>query len=222
MRIKIISIFFILVIVLNLYLLTDVFRSSLRYENNKALFNARYFKDDQHGLINLKVPEHDTASFLAAFNKSSPLELELYLRTKLLDRTLGLDEVTKMQGFYQELLQTRPSWPYLYSGLAQVQLLNHTLDESNLEKAMRFGGHERKVIKSMAEILFYNWDTIDYSTKNSLLEYLSDQDEVMIGRVIDVSAKFARIYAYCDFLYEKKHVEYAACKHHYWQPLKDL
>jgi hypothetical protein len=167
------------------------------------------------------LPEFDDSQFLGVF-KQNPLEQELYLRTKLLDGTLDMDGIIKLQGFYQRLLQTRPSWPYLYSGLVQAQLLHRIFDKGSLEKAMLFGPYERKVIKSMAEIVFYNWDTIDHSAKTRLLEYLSDQDEVMISRVIDISAKFARIYAYCDFLYEKKHVEYAACKRHYWQPLKDL
>ena len=120
---------------------------------------------------------------------------------------------------YQLLLESRPTWPYFYSGLAQVDQVNKQLQFTHINKAMSFGAHERKVVNSLAEILFYNWDSLEVMSRNRILDYLSNQPSWSIAQSINISAKFSRVYEYCDFLYEKKQVEYATCKHHYWQPL---
>ena len=79
-----------------------------------------------------------------------------------------------------------------------------------------------KVIKSLAEILFYNWNDIDKGKRSQLMTYLSSQANNSIAKVVEISSKFARVYEYCDFLYEQRHIEHASCKSQYWQPLSDL
>ncbi len=86
---------------------------------------------------------------------------------------------------------------------------------------MNYGKHEKQVVYSLAEMLFYGWEKIDEIDRVAILEYLIDQEESVISRTIGISAKFAKIYQYCDYIFEKKHVEYAACKRNYWQPLSD-
>ncbi|VAW46533.1 hypothetical protein MNBD_GAMMA03-1254 [hydrothermal vent metagenome] len=193
--------------------------SSLRFENNKALFNATYFKQQIQSPLNLKEPIV-SQSYIYQTYIQNPAEVELYLRSRLLDSINGtLIDTLELQYLYTTLLKTRPSWPYYYSGIAQVQQLTKNLNSKYISDAIKYGAHEQKVIKSLAEILFYNWNNFTKNSRLEVLQYLANQPDNIIAGIVTISAKFAKIYQYCDFLYEEKHVEYPACKQQYWQPL---
>jgi hypothetical protein len=191
--------------------------SSLRLENNKSIFNAEYYKKENvNRSFEFKQPLYQK-SWLYNRIFQNPAEIELYLRAELFSHKLeNSDDLIKL---YQILLSTKPTWPYYYSGLAQIDLTDKLFRQENVNKAVHYGVHERKVMQSLAEVLFYNWDNIEEDEKNILLEYLSNQKLRSIAQVVNISAKFSRVYEYCDFLYEKKRVEYAPCKRQYWQPL---
>ena len=204
-----------------LYLYSVIFFSSLRYESNHTLFNLKYIQNKPSIELNLSEPVYQVSGFSQMF-LSNPQETELYLRANLLDgNQQSGKQLDKLETIYKDLLNTRPSWPYLYSGLLQVNQLRGTADASYLINAIAYGKHETKVIKSLAEILFHKWDVLDKPFKNELLSMLSEQTEARISTVVNIAAKFSRVFEYCDLLYEKKHVEYATCKSQYWQPLSD-
>ena len=201
-----------------LFLYSTLLTSSLRLERNKSLFNAQYYS--KSGVIappiKLEGPNFERSWLFNRFFQN-PAEIELYLRTELFYNEMNNSQ--HLTDLYQLLLESRPTWPYFYSGLAQVDQVNKQLQFTHINKAMSFGAHERKVVNSLAEILFYNWDSLELMSRNRILDYLSNQPSWSIAQSINISAKFSRVYEYCDFLYEKKQVEYATCKRHYWQPL---
>jgi hypothetical protein len=171
--------------------------------------------------LDLIEPKYQVAGF-SQMLFSNPQETELYLRAHLLEGSQQSDaNYNALKIIYNDLLKTRPTWPYLYSGLLQIDQLQGKEDAQHLKSAIAYGKHETKVIKSLAEILFYNWDVLDKSLKNQLIDMLSEQAEGRISTIVNIAAKFSRVFEYCDLLYEKKHVEYAACKSQYWQPLSD-
>ncbi len=223
MQKKIISMVVVLVAVVCFYLYVLIFASAIRFENNKALMNQGYFTGSKNdGLLLKPVPAYND-SWLNKAILHNPAETELYLRSKLLTyQNISRQNVVKLKVLYNMLIQSRPTWSYYYSGLVQLSMIDRSLEIRQLELAMKYGKHERKVIKSLAEILFYNWNRLDNKQRNELLEYLSEQTDSSIAGVVNISAKFARIYEYCDFIYDKKQVEYAACKNQYWQPLSDI
>ncbi|MBL4772127.1 MAG: hypothetical protein JKX98_00490 [Alcanivoracaceae bacterium] len=217
MKQRMYSIVVIVIAALCFYLYATILISSLRIEKNKTLLNS---KQSSNTLISdiLKSPVVSDSLFYNNFIQN-PLELELYLRFRLTAHVRNNDDDSFL---YRLLLKTRPTWPYFYSGLAQVKSVHGDLEQSDLNNAIKYGPHEKGVVNSLAEILFYNWNYLDKTGRLQLLEYLTDQNDIMITNVVTISAKFAKIYAYCDYIYEKKHVEYAACKQQYWQPLTDL
>lgn len=221
MQKKVYSMLVVLFAFVCMYLYSVIFFSSLRYESKHTLFNLKYIKNKKSVLLDLHEPKYTKSGFSQMFF-SNPQETELYLRVELLEASHHTDEaLRKLKAIYKDLLNTRPSWPYLYSGLLQVDQLLGEEQAQHLKSAIVYGKHETKVIKSLAEILFYNWDVLDKSLKNQLIMMLSEQSEGRISTIVNIAAKFSRVFEYCDLLYEKKHVEYAACKSQYWQPLTD-
>lgn len=203
-----------------IYLYVIVYNSSLRFENNKALFYSNNFKKESINSLSLKQPVNGE-SYLSHVFVRNPLEVELYLRSRLFDSAHDAVNQPELNSLYQSLLKYRPTWPYYHTGLSQVRQLNHGDYGVSLESAINFGPHEKKVAKSVSEILFYNWNTIEEKTKLMILEYLMRQADHVIGSIVKISAKFAKVYEYCDYIYERKRVEYAACKDEYWQPLSN-
>lgn len=200
-----------------LYFYGIIFTSSLRYENNKSLFNAKYFNHRDDIVIDLERGASLHSGFLSSYVRN-PAELELKLRADL----MGSDEsrvIADHSVYYQELLKRRPSWPYYFSGLMQSEFANKHYSEHAIKKAMYYGPHEKQVVLSLAELLFFYWEDISDNLKNEMMAYLMNQSDILNSIVVKISAKFAKIYQYCDFIYDKKHVEYAACKQQYWKPL---
>ncbi len=220
---KIISMAVVLAGMFCLYLYASIFSSAIRFENNKALFNQNYFSDSRNeGLLLSQVPSSGD-SWLQKVILHNPAETELYLRSGLVGyQELSSKNISELIGMYNLLTKIRPTWPYYFSGKGQLAMVDQPFDGEQLKAAVKYGKHERKVVESLAEVLFYNWNKLQKKEKNELLTYLSDQTDSSIARVVNISAKFARIYEYCDFLYDKKRVEYAACKNQYWQPLSDV
>lgn len=205
-----------------LYLYSTIYFSSLRFENNKALINSSIEMEGLVGYPRLSDQVDVNASWFSKHFIQNPDEKEQYLRLELLRGKSERDHLLEMKKVYQALLDGRPSWPYYYSGLLQIDNLLNEINGDNIDNAIKFGVHEALVAESLAEILFYKWDLLGLTIKNDMLAYLMDQSESRASGIINISAKFSRIYEYCDFIYEKKHVEYAACKGHYWQPLMKL
>jgi hypothetical protein len=122
---------------------------------------------------------------------------------------------------YKKLLVIRPTWPYYHSGLVQIEQKKREFNPDTLNRAIKYGMHERTVVYGLAEVLFHEWDNIPENIRLTILNHLSLQHSVIVSQTINISSKFARLYQYCDFLYDKNNVEYAACKQNYWQPLSD-
>ncbi|MCF6319217.1 MAG: hypothetical protein L3J83_08065 [Proteobacteria bacterium] len=223
---KIISMAVVLGAMVCCYLYASIFSSAIRFENNKALFNQSYFSDSKNESVLLSQVPSSSDSWLQKVILHNPAETELYLRSALLDyQELSSKNISELIEMYNLLIKIRPTWAYYFSGkaqLAMVAMVDQPFDGEQLKAAVKYGKHERKVVESLAEVLFYNWNKLQKKEKNELLTYLSDQTDSSIARVVNISAKFARIYEYCDFLYDKKRVEYAACKNQYWQPLSDI
>ena len=208
-------------IMLCVYLYYIIFSSSLSLENSKALFNRIQLDEKTHLLFVLKITEINKSRYFDTVSVN-PAEIELFLRAQLIENSVSSQLDSDIWWYYEFLLKKRPTWPYLHSGLAQSAMQRGVVDELNLRNAIKFGPHEVKIIKSLAEILFYSWEKMQKESRLVLLNYLTEQNKATISRVVNISARFAKIYAYCDFIYEKKHVEYAACKDQYWQPLDDM
>jgi hypothetical protein len=217
---KILSLFILLLLGFCLYLYLAIFSASTEFEERKSLFIQQY--SNQNNRPQPGLPKSWLNGFwLEQTFIQNPALTELYLRFDLLDAaSLSPKQIAEYKKAYQQLLATRPTWPYYYSGLVQLSMLNQSLREEVLNNTMSYGKHENKVITSLAETLFYHWNQLNKMQRKSLLDYLSNQSDSTIARVVEISAKFARVFEYCDFLYDKKRVEYAACKRQYWQPLK--
>ena len=219
---KIISALVLLGAVSCLYFYSLIFFSSIRFEHNKALVNQDLSETSIDALLTDAIPTDDTYWFAKTIIRN-PVETELFLRAKLLaSQLLSFDNVLELKTLYAELLEGKPTWPYYFSGILQLSMVDSSSDINLIESAVKYGPHEKKVIISLAEVLFYHWDNLNKVQRDSLLNYLSNQSEATIAKVVMISAKFARIYEYCDFLYDKKQVEYAACKRQYWQPLSNI
>lgn len=220
MRKQIYSVLVIIFAATCLFLYSTLLSSSLRLERNKSLFNAHYYNKSADAVpLQLERPNFNATWLYHRFFQN-PAEIELYLRAQLFYNEM--DKLQHQSDSYQLLLASKPTWPYFYSGLAQIDLTNKEFHTYYIDKAIKYGAHERKVINSLAEVLFYSWDRIEKETRIKILDYLAKQTDSSIAQSVNISAKFSRIYEYCDFLYDKKQVEYASCKRHYWQPLTVL
>lgn len=217
---KIYSLMIIAIAMVVMYLYTIIFNSSLRFEKNKVLFYSNNFGKESISSLSLKQPISGKSYFSHVFVRS-PLEVELYLRSRLFNSVYDDVSQSELKSLYQSLLIYRPTWPYYHTGLSQVEQLSNGGYGVSLKNAVNFGPHEKKVAKSVSEILFYNWNTMENKTKLMILDYLMRQEDSFIGSIVKISAKFAKVYEYCDYIYERKRVEYAACKHEYWQPLSN-
>lgn len=200
------------------YFYSVLFLSTLRYENNKALFNAKYFNNNEIALVERINPVAALSDSWHSVYLDNPAETELKLRVDLMDNNVSA-ELSNLYIQYGKLIHARPSWPYYYSSLSQAEFARSQNGSHNINQAMKYGPHEKQVVLGIAELLFYNWNVISEEEKIKLMEYLLNQSESLNSLIVKISAKFARIYEYCDFIYEKKHVEYAACKQQYWKPL---
>ena len=208
--------------IVSLYLYSTIYFSSLRLENNKYLISSIDQEEKLSHLPDLLNLTKLDESWLNKHFVQNPDEIEQLLRYELLTGNSKKEQLLEMRRMYRLLQEGRPSWPYYYSGLSQIDNLLRETNNENLKLAISFGSHESLVVESMAEILFYKWDLLDKKMKNDMLGYLIKQSDIMKGRIVNISAKYSRIYEYCDYIYDKKHVEYAACKGHYWQPLMKL
>lgn len=193
--------------------------SSMRFENNKYEFNYSVLKNSQDNAIVLSFFESFKNS-LTHYILQNPSESELLLRAQLIvSDGMNKQELAAMELSYLGLLAKRPTWPYYYSGLLRVQMFDFSLNFKTIRQAITYGAFEFKVAKSMAELLFYKWDYFSKDQQNSLLAYLSSQPRVTKTQIVAISAKFAKIYEYCDYIYEEKQLEYSPCKKYYWEPL---
>lgn len=220
MRQKFYSTLVIVFLLFFLFLYATLLESSLELEENKSLRGSKTRSSDSYSRLVTTVSIGD--SFWYETYVRNPANVELYLRSKLhnLSNNEGVND-EELISLYLLLLKTRPSWPYYFSGLTQIQNLVKGADNRYFINAIQKGPHEIKVVYSLAEMLFYNWDNINKSNQILILDYLIDQPESTISATVNISANFAKIYEYCDYIYSKKHVEYRACKQHYWQPLLD-
>ena len=151
---------------------------------------------------------------------NNPRELEIEFRVKLILLSLkNSTELDSIKNNYLELLKIKPTWPYFYSGLLQVNQIAENDDLSFIEESMRFGPHETKIIKSLAEVLFYRWRDVDGSKKLLLLNYLTEQSNHNVSNSIKVASKFGQVNTICDYLFEKYAEKNAVCLKNYWKPL---
>ena len=153
------SIVVLVMTMLSMYLYYIIFTSSLRLENNKALFNHPHLDGNVRSSFALKVMEINESSLFDTIS-INPAEIELFLRAQLIENTVNTEVGNNIWSYYEFLLKKRPTWPYFYSGLVQFGVKGGVVDEDSLRNAVKFGPHEVKVIKSLAEILFYNWEKI--------------------------------------------------------------
>ena len=197
------------------YLFFMMFKSSLLFESNRAIISV---KDSLVGSsLDIDRPQLG-GSYLHETYIQDPANVEMYLRASLFNVGNKSEELIST---YEQLLMRRPSWPYYFSGMAHVSQLSKVNSVNYINSAMKYGKYERSVINSLAEIVFHDWDMIEESARLVILNHLSRQQEGVISLTINISAKFAKLYQYCDFLYEINHVEYAACKRNYWEPLSE-
>ena len=215
MKQKVYSVLVIIVFAVCLFLFFTLYRSSLMFEEMRALVND---KDKESGVSLVSMQPAEEVSYFFDTYIQNPATLELYLKSSIVNSEKNNNNVGLM---YKRLLRTRPTWPYYYSGLAQYnQILDQFIPEI-IYKTIKYGKHEKKVVHSLAEILFHNWKLIKTKDRELIMSHFLGQQDKIISQTVSISSKFAKFYEYCDFIYEKKHVEYAACTGNYWQPLSD-
>ncbi len=204
-----------LVLIGFLVLLIFLFRSSLNYEASRVEYRLGE-QNVGNALPNIK----DLT--LSSYVNKSPHEVELLVRVLLSTSKMeSLRYSKKLNDAYLNLLKIRPTWPYYYSGLAQIKKIEQNDFNPSVKKAIMLAPFERKVIESISQLLFSNWESIDSVMKKKMLVYLSGQDDAMIERLVGTALRFARLFEFCDYLYEAKLTEYKACKREFWQPLMD-
>ena len=134
-----------------MYLFSTLYSSSLYFEDHRAVVNE---KGDLFDLTaGLEKPSMQDSFFYDSFIQN-PANLELYIRANILSSDKNINELTML---YDKLLKTRPTWPYYFSGLAQLNQISNVFDSGIIESAIQYGRFERKVVYSFAEILFHNW-----------------------------------------------------------------
>jgi hypothetical protein len=192
-----------------------MFRSSLNYEASRVEYRL--------GSQNVKkLLPNDSDLKLSSFVSESPNQVELYIRVFLsFSKSESYKNSENLSDAYFNLLKIRPSWPYYYSGLAQIKKIEQNDFNPSINKAIMLAPFERKVVESVSQLLFSNWESIDSVMKKKMLVYLSSQSRVVIERLISTSLRFARLFEFCDYLYESKRIEYQTCKLEFWQPLMD-
>ena len=116
MRKQIYSFLVLLFAIICLFAYSILWSSSLRFENNKSLFNSQLYinKGDKYSL-ELKQPKYKGSWLYNRFYQN-PAEIELYLRAELFSN--NYKEPEKLIKLYHLLLSTKPTWPYYFSGLA--------------------------------------------------------------------------------------------------------
>ena len=209
------QLFVLIVLLLFLVLFVLMFRSSLNYEATRVEYKL--------GSQNVKklLPSGSDLN-VSSFVTESPNQVELLIRVFLsVSKEESFNNSEKLSDAYFNLLKIRPSWPYYYSGMAQIKKIEQNDFNPSINKAIMLAPFERKVVESISQLLFSNWESIDSVMKKKMLMYLSSQDDVVIERLVGSSLRFARLFEFCDYLYESKRVEYQACKLEFWQPLMD-
>ncbi len=201
------------ILLLFLVLFVLMFQSSLSYEVSRA--------DYKLGSSGVKKSPPDIRELtFPSFVSVNPKQIELYIRAFLATSKLeSLKNSEKLSDTYFSLLKIRPSWPYYFSGLAQIEKIKQNDFNPLVNKAIMLAPFERKVVMSVSQLLFSNWEGIDSVMKKKMLVYLSSQDEVVIEKLIGSALMFARLFEFCDYLYEINQVEYRTCKREFWQPL---
>ena len=198
-----------------LILLVFLFQSSLSYESNRAEYRL-----GGQNVTNL-LPRTEDLEFLSYITKN-PQQLELFIRVFLsVSKEESLKNSKEINETYLSLLKIRPSWPYYYSGLAQIKKIEQNDFNPSVNKAIMLAPFERKVVESISQLLFSGWESIDSVMKKKMLMYLSGQDRAVIEKLIGTALRFARLFEFCDYLYDNNRIEYQACKREFWQPLMD-
>ncbi len=212
------NLIYILLLIGFVYLLLgylEIFNSAVKVENKKNLFINVQTNDRSINISNKDFYEQGIFE--------SPKLTELWLRYLLLNKAYWTkSELEKARLIYVNLLNTKPTWPYYYSGLLQLDAKQGEIDSYNVAMISKYGRHEVNVIKSLAEVLFVNWQRFDYATRRLIMNVLSKQNKQLLGVIISSSTKFARLYEFCDFLFEKSHKSELDCLRNYWQPLSDV
>ncbi len=205
---------FVYVILLSfLVLMVLMFKSSLNYEASRV----EYRLDTQNPKELL--PNSADLEF-SSYVSISPNQVELLTRVFLtVSKEKSFRYSESMADAYLNLLKIRPSWPYYYSGLAQIKKIEQNDFNPSINKAIMLAPFERKVVDSVSQLLFSEWESIDSVMKKKMLVYLSSQDNGKIEGLIGVALRFARLFEFCDYLYESKRKEFQACKREFWQPL---
>ena len=192
-----------------------IHQSSLEFEKQKHQYSSIQLSGKTQYQMTDRFDELEKIQL-----KDDPARGELYIRSLLVNKKLlTKQQILKARHLYKTLLSRRPSWPYYYSGLSLLGLVDKNLDIKSIEKSLEYGKHENKVVKSMAQLLFSQWEVIDDGLKKSLLEVLSEQNINILNSVVNVSSRLSRVYEFCDYLYEKYKIENRSCKSNYWQPL---
>ncbi len=212
-RVALLFVYLILLLFLVLFVL--MFQSSLSYEASRV--DYRLGSDS----VKNSLPDSRKLKFIS-FVSVNPNQIELYIRAFLsISKSESLKNSEKLSDAYFSLLKIRPSWPYYYSGLAQIKKIEQNDFNPSANKAIMLAPFERKVVLSVSQLLFSNWESIDSVMKKKMLVYLSSQNDVVIERLVGSALMFARLFEFCDYLYENNRVEYQTCKREFWQPLMD-
>lgn len=200
-------------VVVCLYLSFSIFSTNVEYQNIKKQFNIKYFSNAKSLDLNLSIQPKKFLRY--------PAKVELYLRSQLLEGGLSESKKRNLQSHYLQLLKTKPTWPYYFSGMAQLNASVGGFEE-NMVKAIGYGAHESKVLKSVSDIFFSRWNDVTKVTKGKVLNYLVKQDEYKLMIATKIAAKFARMYEICDYIYMNDQVENEYCLSQYWLPLTDI
>ncbi len=212
---RVAQLFVYLILLLFLVLFVLMFQSSLSYEASRV--DYRLGSDSVK-----KLPPESRKLKLPSFVSVNPNQIELYIRAFLsISKSESLKNSEKLSDAYFSLLKIRPSWPYYYSGLAQIKKIEQNDFTPSVNKAIMLAPFERKVVLNVSQLLFSTWESIDSVMKKKMLVYLSSQDDVVIERLVGSALMFARLFEFCDYLYENKRVEYRTCQREFWRPLMD-
>lgn len=191
-----------------------LFNSSLSYESRRVEFNAIIAAKQN------ELPKREAYYSLNSYLIKNPTESELMIRAYLSNpKRFFLKPGFEPVYVYENLLKIRPSWPYYFSGIAQIKKNEKNDFIPSLKKAIMLAPFERKVALSVSQLLFSNWDSVNSADKRYVLRYLAKQNDVMLNAIVESALRFARMFEFCDFLYEQNQKENSVCLREYWRPL---
>lgn len=149
----------------------------------------------------------------------SPRLIELELRYRLQQRDASKIEVEEYKRKYLEALEQKPTWPYLLSGVAQTNAILEKFDWDNIDQLMKNGPNEIKVIKSLSDIVFSNWQKFTKKNQQLFLSFISNKSSGNINSSIKLAARQGLVFEICDYLFDELNEEFYECKRNYWTPL---